>query len=193
MLPPLVGTISRMKGQPNDNGYGCLKEDRLPTVAVGRFPARTEEEAKAMVRKTLEFERDRLPGTWRRRLTVFAGIPAYNPLVDKFVESLATARFDRIDPAWTGRAIYHNTQSRFCVPDHLLQKQALQYVQEGQAFILYLGHSNPEGFYGGPAHYLDRGDWAGLKIARGTGSCCCRCRTEDRRPGVPWQHADGTR
>jgi hypothetical protein len=169
VVPPLAGTVSRMKGQPTDNGYGCLDDDRLPTVAVGRFPARTEDEARAMVRKTLEFERDRLPGAWRRRLTVFAGVPAYNPIVDKLVEGLAMARLDRIDPSWTGRAIYHNAQSRFCVPDGLLQKMALQYEQDGQAFTLYLGHSGPDGFYGGTARYLDGSDWAKLKIGRGKG------------------------
>lgn len=169
VLPPLAGTVSRMKGQPTDNGYGCPGDDRLPSVAVGRFPARTVDEARAMVQKTLEFERDRLPGTWRRRLTVFAGVPAYNPLVDKLVESLAMARLDKIDPAWTGRAIYHNAQSRFCVPDGLLQKFALQYEQDGQAFTLYLGHSGPDGFYGGTARYLDGSDWAKLRIGRGKG------------------------
>jgi hypothetical protein len=42
-------------------------------------------------------------------------------------------------------------------------------VQEGQAFTLYLGHSSAEGFYGGRVPYLDREDWARLKIARGPG------------------------
>jgi hypothetical protein len=169
VLPPLTGTISRMKGQPTDNGYGCLDDGRLPTIAVGRFPARTEDEVKAMVQKTIAFEKDKEPGEWRRRLTILAGIPAYNPIVDRLVEGLALARFDRIDGSWTGRAIYHNPQSRFCVPDAQLQQQALKYVQGGQAFTLYLGHSNAEGLYGGRAHYLDRDDWAKLKIGRGSG------------------------
>jgi len=56
VLPALIGTIGRMKGQPSDNGYGCLDEDRLPAVAVGRFPARTEDEVRGMVAKTLEYE-----------------------------------------------------------------------------------------------------------------------------------------
>jgi hypothetical protein len=39
VLPPLRGATSRMKGQPSDNGYGCLDKELLPSVAVGRFPA----------------------------------------------------------------------------------------------------------------------------------------------------------
>lgn len=169
VLPPLPGTIGRMKGQPSDNGYGCLDDSRLPTVPVGRFPARTEAEARGMVAKTLEYERDSRPGMWRRRLTILAGIPAYNPFVDRMVESLALARFARLAPVWTGRAIYSNPQSRFCLPDELLHKRALQYVQDGEAFTLYLGHSSPEGLYGGRAHYLDRDDWSRLQIGQGKG------------------------
>ncbi len=169
VLPPLSGTVGRMKGQPSDNGYGCLDDGRTPTVAVGRFPARTVEEAKAMVQKTLDLERDTKPGEWKRRLTVLAGVPAYNPVVDRLVEGLALNRFDRIDPSWMGKAIYHNPQSRFCVPDNQLQKTSLKYVEEGQAFTVYLGHSYAGGLWGGEAHYLDRDDWAKLKIARGRG------------------------
>jgi hypothetical protein len=169
VLPSLSGTAGRMKGQPTDNGYGCPQEGRLPTVAVGRFPARSVEETRGMVAKTLEYERDNKPGAWRRRLTILAGIPAYNPLVDRMVERLALARLARLSPLWTGRAIYSNPQSRFCLPDNLLHKRALQYVRDGEAFTLYLGHSNAEGLYGGQARYLDREDWSQLHIARGKG------------------------
>src|SRR5579875_475719 len=178
VLPALTGTIGRMKGQPSDNGYGCLDEDRLPAVAVGRFPARTEDEVRGMVAKTLEYEctppfsppevgGER--GGWRRRLTILAGIPAYNPLVDRLVEGLALARLSRLSPMWTGRAIYSNPQSRFCLPDDQLHQRALQYVQAGEAFTLYLGHSNAEGLYGGRARYLDRDDWSQLCIRQGKG------------------------
>lgn len=169
VLPALAGTVGRMKGQPSDNGYGCLDEGRLPTVAVGRFPARSENEARGMVAKTLAYERTNPPGLWRRRLTILAGIPAYNPLVDRLVESLALARFARLSPMWTGRAIYSNPQSRFCLPDEQLHKRALQYVQEGEAFTLYLGHSSALGLYGGRARFLDRDDWSELRIERGPG------------------------
>jgi hypothetical protein len=185
VLPPLSGTISRMKGQPSDNGYGCLDDGRLPAVAVGRFPARTEEEARGMVAKTLDYERATPPDQWRRRLIILAGIPAYNPLVDRLVEGLALARLARISPIWTGRAIYSNPQSRFCLPDDRLHQRAMQYVQNGEAFILYLGHSSAEGLYGGRARYLDRDDWSHLNILQGKGvfitfGCCgCQLKGED--------------
>lgn len=166
--PHLRGTISRMKGEPTDAAYGCLDDTRLPRVAVGRFPARTVEEVRAMVAKTLALERDAAPGAWRHRLTVLAGIPAYNPVVDRLVEGIAFARFDRLHPAWTGRAIYTGPQSRFALPDRQIRSQAIDYLREGQAVILYLGHSNAEGLYAGPtAAFLHRDDWAKLTIDAG--------------------------
>jgi hypothetical protein len=157
-----------MNGEPTDASYGCLDGTRLPEVPVGRFPARSAEEVKAMVAKTLALERDRAPGAWRHRLTVLAGIPAYNPVVDGVVEGMAFARFDRIHPSWAGRAIYTSARSRFSVPDRLLRSQAIDYIREGQAVILYLGHSSAEGLYAGPtAAFLHRDDWARLRIETG--------------------------
>jgi hypothetical protein len=169
VLPPLRGTAGRMKDQPSDNGFGCPGDDLVPAAAVGRLPARTVDECRAMVAKTLAYERDNRPGAWRRQVTVLAGMPAFNPLVDKMVEGLAMSRFDRIHPSWSGRALYQNPQSRFGVPDDRLHGRALELVQGGQAFTVYLGHSSAEGLWAGRARFLDRDDWATLKIARGPG------------------------
>jgi hypothetical protein len=169
VVPALRGTVSRMKGQPSDNGYGCLGEELMPTVPVGRFPARSVAEAEGVVRKTLNYERDAKPGEWRRRLTVLAGVPAYNPLVDRLVESQAMARLEKLNPAWRGQAIYHNPQSRFCVPDEVLHDRSLELLRQGQAFTLYLGHSNARGLWGDGARFLDREDWANLTIPQGAG------------------------
>lgn len=169
LLPALPGSVSRMRGQPSDNDFGCLNGDKLPTVAVGRLPARSEDEAKQMVAKILASERDTQPGQWRQQITVLAGVPAFNPLVDKLVEGLAMSRFAKLDPRWTGRAIYHNPASRFCVADEQLHERALEYVQAGQAITLYLGHSWAQGLYAPKTRFLDRKDWAELKIARGPG------------------------
>ena len=168
VVPALKGTAGRMRGQPSDAGYGCEEGSRMPAVAVGRFPARNADDVKAMVDKTLALERDRKPGAWRRHLTILAGIPAYNPLVDRLVESIAFSQFDRMNPVWTGRAVYTADGSRFCLPGKELRPRSLDTIREGQAFILYLGHSDAGGLYGGPtAAFLDRDDWGKLRIDKG--------------------------
>src|SRR5207245_9343225 len=95
VVPPVAGTSGRMKGQPSDNAYGCLGDGLLPEVAVGRLPARTEDEARAMVQRTLAYEHDTRPGERRRRLTVPAGLPAFHPAVDALVERVAIAYLGR--------------------------------------------------------------------------------------------------
>jgi hypothetical protein len=169
VAPPLLGTAGRMKGQPSDNGYGTPGEALLPAVAVGRLPARSADEARQMVRKTLAYETDAAPGEWRRRLTVLAGAPQFNPVIDTLVEGQAVAQLARIDPTWGGRVIYHNPSSRWCLPDEACRERALDYVRGGQALTLYLGHSNAEGFWANEARYLHRDDWAKLAIQRGPG------------------------
>jgi hypothetical protein len=169
VVPPLQGSAGRMKGQPTDHGYGPVDADFAATTAVGRWPVRSAEEARQFVRKTLDFEQDQRPGPWRRRVTILAGAPEFNPLVDGLVERVALSRLDRIDPIWSGRAIFHNAQSRFYVPDEALHDRARKYVEEGQALTLYLGHSSPAGFWAGRAKYLDRADWANMRIPRGAG------------------------
>jgi hypothetical protein len=70
-----------------------------------------------------------------------------------------------------------------------LRKRAIEYVEEGQALTLYLGHSNAEGFAAGPSGYLDRKDWSALSIRRGPGvfatfGCLgCQLMDEDHREG----------
>lgn len=169
IVPALNGTVSRMRGQPSDNGYGCPQGGLLPTVPVGRLPARSVEEVQAMVRKTLAYERQPPLGLWKQHITVLAGVPAFNPVVDRLVETLALSRFAQLDGRWTVRALYHNPGSRFCVPDRWLHERARQYVEEGQAVTLYLGHSWAHGFYAPQTRYLDRDDWASLKIQQGPG------------------------
>jgi hypothetical protein len=122
-----------------------------------------------MIDKVLDFERDRRPGAWRQRLAILAGAPSFGPLVDRAVESLAMERFGRADPFWTGRAIYHNPSSRFCVPDADLNREATRCVEEGEVATVYLGHSGAGGLWAGGARYLNRDDWARLRIARGRG------------------------
>ncbi len=169
VAPPLAGTAGRMKGQPSDNGYGTLDEGLLAAVAVGRMPARSEDEAQRMIQKTLAYEKDTAPGEWRRRLTVLAGAPEFNPAIDALVERQAIAQLGRIDPCWGGQALYHNPASRFSLADDECHDRALAYVGAGQALTLYLGHSNARGFWANEARYLDRDDWARLTIRRGPG------------------------
>ncbi|MHC4469340.1 MAG: C25 family cysteine peptidase [Planctomycetota bacterium] len=71
----------------SDALYGDLDGDLVPDIPVGRLPARSEEEAAALVAKVLAFER-RPPGERDLRLVVWGGAPGYGKLVDSMATGL---------------------------------------------------------------------------------------------------------
>jgi hypothetical protein len=181
VVPCLRGTVSRMQGQPTDNGYGCLGEGLLPTVAVGRLPARTESELRTMIDKLDAFERVPPHGLWKKHLTMLVGhpggsSPAEKALAEQFIETTCVARGDQLHPSWQPRAIFHLPRSRFGVPDTALHDQTLAYLRMGQAFTVFAGHSSAAGFWSNGAPFLDRGDWQTMNLGAKAGilvSCGC--------------------
>ncbi len=186
VVPALVGTEGRMKGQPTDHGYGLPDEKLLPTIAVGRFPARTAKEAAAMVEKTLAFERDRTTGGWRNRLTVLEGNPGGGSdferrTAEAVVPAQIQNRFAKLNPDWTARFVVHAAGSPYFVGDSDLRAASLDYIREGQFWTIYLGHSSASGLWSIGAPYIDRKDWSALDAGRHPGllfTCgCFACQT----------------
>ena len=181
VAPAPRSAVGRMDGAPSDNVYGCAEGGLEPTVAVGRFPARTAADVRQMVAKTLAFERDDAPRSWRNRLTVLVGHPGGETAFEKqmagsFAQQVTTARLGRVAPAWTGRVIIHASGSPFNVSRERLDATALAYLQEGQMFWFYLGHSGASGCTSDGVGMLGREALASLKIRRGRGvfiTCGC--------------------
>jgi hypothetical protein len=171
LVPPFRGTVAGMAGEMTDLPYSLPDAKTLrPTVAVGRLPAASLGEARRMVDKIIVWETDTRPGEWRRRLTVLAGVPNFGAVADAMIEKFALSQFDRLDPVWTARAIYHSQGSRFTVPDEQLRRQAIGYVADGQAVTIYIGHSDAEEFWtAGNVPFMTRSDWARIWIPRGPG------------------------
>jgi Peptidase family C25 len=187
VVPALPGVAGRMKGQPSDNAFGLIDKDFLPSVAVGRFPANTVAEAQQMVKKTIAFERDASPGEWRNRLTLLIGNPGGSSPVEKrfaemFMQSLMQGRLQRVAPFWTGRAIVVMDNSPFFVPKEKNRELSLRYLEEGQLFSVYLGHSAASGFWLGPR--LDRKDWGEKNFPGILFSCgCYGCQLTEKDEG----------
>jgi hypothetical protein len=168
-VPPGRGTIERMKGQPSDNAYGSVNKDRMPRVAVGRFPANTAEEAKQMVKKTLAFEQDTSTGPQRNRCTLILGNPGgggsgvQKRFAEAFMQSLVKERYERLAGSpWTMRTVALMDTSPFAVPRNKVREIPERYLQEGQLFSVYMGHSGPWGFSSEGVDYKDEigyGDW----------------------------------
>ncbi|HKD35559.1 MAG TPA: C25 family cysteine peptidase, partial [Pirellulales bacterium] len=186
VVPARSGTGGRMKGQPTDHGYGLPDEKMLPSIAVGRMPARSIEEAKTMVEKTLAFERERSGDGWRNRLTVLEGNPGggndfERRTAEAVVPSQIQGRFAKLNPEWSARFVVHVDSSPYSVGDSELRAASLDCVRQGQFWTVYLGHSSAPGLWSLDASYLDRKDWSELNAGRHRGllfTCgCFACQT----------------
>jgi hypothetical protein len=186
VVPPLAGTIGRMKGEPSDHGYGLPDEKMMPAIAVGPLPARTVKEAAAMIEKTLAYDRERSSGEWRNRLTVLEGHPGGSTEFERrsaeaVVPLHIQGRCAKLRPEWTAGFVVHAASSPYFAANAELRQSSLDLVRQGQFWTIYLGHSGPTGLWSLGARYLDRQDWSELNIPRGAGllfTCgCFACQT----------------
>ncbi len=182
VVPAFSGTVEKMRGEPTDNPYGSLDDDRLPEIAVGRFPARTVEQAKTMVEKTIVFEAQLAPRPWRRRISLIVGNPGGTTPIERklaayIVDHEVSARFEKLGSIWYPRALVHVPGSPFFVPDEALEKESVDLVNGGQLFTVYLGHSNARALWSGRRFFTTE-DWSGLS-PRGTAGVLlsCGCHT----------------
>lgn len=178
VVPTMAGKVGVMKGLPSDYAYGLPSQDGkgVSAAAVGRFPARTVEEMQGMVRKTLAFERESRPGAWRNRVVFVQGNPGAGAMGDMFVEQLFAQRLGGLPEFWSLQAVCHNSVSAYYCPDDRLHEAALDCLQAGALFSVYLGHSGPEGLWSVNTNFLSRDDWARLHQGPGQGvffSCGC--------------------
>ncbi len=179
-VPALRGNRGRMIAWPSDYGFGLPQKeaDGACAAAVGRFPARTVEEMESMVRKTLRLEEDCLrPGAWRTRAALLAGNPEAGPMSEKFVGHLMEQRLAKLHPAWNFTALFDIPGSDYYCPRGRFRQAAMDCLQNGALFAVYMGHSTG-GFVGGRPNelYLSRDDWTRMNPSGGLGvfvSCGC--------------------
>lgn len=176
VVPGLPGVTARMAGQLTDFFYGLPDRDGTPTVAVGRFPARTVQEMRAMVQKTLDLERMRNGAAWQERLLVIQGNPGGGPMAEAFVEQVTSPRLARVHPSWNIRAISQNGGSAYFLPTSWLHDRTAEYLREGALFSVYLGHSAPAGLWSLTTNFLSSTDCSRIDLGDRKGvffSCGC--------------------
>jgi hypothetical protein len=183
-VPSLRGSHARMKGKQSDHPYGLPGQNGLATIAVGRFPARTADEASQMVQKTIRFETNLPSASWRNRLVLLIGNPGGGPLPEMFVQQTIGPHLAMLNPIWEVRAIFNASSSRYFMPTERLRDASIRYLEAGELFSFYLGHSGPEGLWSISTNFLSREDWARLKMPEGNGvffTCgCFACQPGDR-------------
>ena len=197
----------------SDNFYADLDDDSIPDLAVGRLTADTRDELKVMVDKILAYERAGDHGAWRRRINVVAGMGGFGPIIDPLIESAARKFItDDVPSPYELSMTYGSWRSPYCPDPRLFRETALDRMNEGCLFWVYVGHGQrtfldrlrvPGGAYRG----LDVRDVRHVKSAAGSPIAimlCCYsgafdaeddCLAEEmlRTPGGPVAVYSGSR
>ncbi|MBP85944.1 MAG: hypothetical protein CMJ64_04375 [Planctomycetaceae bacterium] len=156
-----------------DNWYVDLDDDQLPDVPIGRLSVDTPQQLVTIVDKILRYERERKPGTWRRRLNFVAGVGGFGALADSVLET-ATKKFltELIPPAYEISMTYGSWRSPYCPDPRQFHTATLDRLNEGSLFWVYIGHGQrrfldrvrtPSGFH----HIFDTDDVRKLHLAGG--------------------------
>ena len=123
-----------------DNTYGDLDGDGVPEAAVGRVPARTPDEAAAYLDKVAQFEADRQPGLWNRRLVVFAGDSGFGPDFDAIAESVILDSLALVNHSFDVWGVWNNPASDYYyVP---FTDKVVDLFDQGAVAAFYIGHGS---------------------------------------------------
>lgn len=138
-IPPYLTNVDPWAGETAaDNRYVCVDgEDNLPDLLLGRLPVKNPDEARAVVRKILNYETNPLPGGWNAFVLLIADNP--DEAGDFHTYSEASAK-------WVTAPF---TVNRHYCPQSSCEKEApalheviVRDWNRGSFLIQYFGHSS---------------------------------------------------
>jgi hypothetical protein len=131
----------------SDSKWGELDGDEAPDVPVGRIPARTPDEAAAVVAKILAYE-DRPWVVDDLRFPLWEGSPNYGPAMDGIAAATLPALIDSTVPKWGEPAVIVGLPtSPFCGWPAEHAATFNRWLQRGGQFAILAGHGNEESFF----------------------------------------------
>lgn len=126
----------------SDQPFAQLDEDELPDFAVGRLPARSAEELRAMAEKILAYEKSP-PGLWRRRILLLGGLFG-EPSVDAVVEAAVAGLLDREIPYdFDLQVLRAEESSPYGMSAGKVREFFEHRLEDGALIAIYAGHANP--------------------------------------------------
>lgn len=127
-----------------DHGYSFF--DTNP-VAVGRLPARTDQEMATVVTKILSYEAASSGGAWQRRVLVFGGPADFGPIADGALEAQATSLLDELLPYdFDVGVIFAKSDSPYVYRYDQLGTKIIEELNEGSLLAVYAGHGLEDSF-----------------------------------------------
>lgn len=129
-----------------DNWYADLDDDQVPDLAVGRLTADSPAELSSMVRKVIAYETAASAGRWRQRINFVAGLGGFGGLADAAIEACAKKFIcDGVPAAYQTTMTYASWRSPYCPDPRLFGRTAIERLNEGCLFWVYLGHGHTWG------------------------------------------------
>ncbi|MBI4878533.1 MAG: hypothetical protein HY812_02595 [Planctomycetes bacterium] len=130
----------------SDHPYrAAADEDAEPLFALGRVPARSAEEALAVLDKVVRYEADGAAGEWRNRVVYAAGEGRFG-MFDVLFEWLFRQMVGRIVPDTVELSMtYAKVTSVYCPPPSELPDALLARLGEGALRFNYVGHGSSGG------------------------------------------------
>jgi hypothetical protein len=113
----------------SDVGFAQLDEDEQPDIAIGRAPARTAEQVRTFVAKTLAYEQDAPPGEWRSHVLAVADgqEPIFRDDAQRFIDQFTGYQTSLLNPpAGAPQA----------------SEEIVRDLNEGSAIVGYFGHGS---------------------------------------------------
>jgi hypothetical protein len=150
--------------------YGDLDQDGCPDIAVGRLPAKTPEELKRMLQRSIDYE-SIAPGPWNDTVHVTAGVGGFGFLADTAIETV-TRRFltEGIPSYFKMNVTVASCTSTYCPNPWKLREAYIDRINQGGLFWVYIGHGQVDQL----DHFRVSKDW--LPIGQTTDAARFRCQ-----------------
>jgi hypothetical protein len=158
VVPAMFGSVERMNGVLTDYHFAPTAEPGTHRIALGRFPAGTTQEVRAMVQKTLRLETQSHAATALSRLVLLIGNPGGGPMAEMVVEATLQQRLQHLHSSWSVNAISCSSGSRYHVPPEQARDTFLRALEAGGLFTVFMGHSSPVSLWLGGNHHLMQRD-----------------------------------
>ena len=130
-----------------DHPYQLIDDtDDLPDIALGRIPARTNDQALSVLEKIKRYEHNAPFGLWRRRIAYIAGEGRFG-LADIAFELLFKQMVARLVPdEFDVSMTYAKASSIYCPAPSKLTDTVLNQLGDGALLFNYIGHGSAERF-----------------------------------------------
>lgn len=130
----------------NDNAYADMDDDGVPDLAIGRIPARTDEEVDRVRAKIAAYESTYAVGPHARRMNIFASTSGFGEPADSLIEALVFKVVEEIPYDYDITMTYAKQASPYVFVPERFSDKVYDRIDEGALLVTYVGHGYQQGF-----------------------------------------------